>query len=363
MCYGRRFILQVADADLDRVTSEGFLKTLMTIRDALQEGRTIDRATILDMWMLCNAAPTMQEVASSSTAPPWSRIQTLDDWHNVDTVLLKMKIPIRLGQVYVSRSIPSAGLFRARMPRLVLPFAGYLARSGVPLVHPSAVFLPPHDGSDRPPRVTKVYSGGVPRYFKRVPGPHGTEGTNTMRELEILLYIQRESASNLFRVPIIHEAVRASEDGAQIYGFLLTYFPHSRTLDRVRLHERPLSVRLSWATQLRAMVLKLHTAGIVWGSARPGSVLVDETDNLWIVSFARTPAPRWVDRSKLGSFEGDLQGVAQMCSWLCGVSTQNTPQAQAHATADAGVQILATDNEIETWMKQLAACGDRLLGS
>ncbi|KAL1984921.1 hypothetical protein VTN96DRAFT_8580 [Rasamsonia emersonii] len=349
MCYGKRFILYVAGVDLRELSDIwlNFMKNLMNTRAAVEEGRNMSHATLLDMWLLSNAKATMQGMASTA---PWSRILTMEDWLNVDTVLLQMRIS--RGEMSLVPSTPSAGFFRARMPRLVLPFSDFLARSGVMLVHPSLIFLPPHDLSDRPPRLTKVFVCGLPRYFKPVPAKHGSEGM--MRELEILLHIQRASASNMFRVPIVHEAVRAGEDDGQIYGLLLTYFPRSRTLARVRLQERPMALRLHWATQLREMVLKLHTAGIIWGSPQPESVLVDETNNLWIIEFGRTHAPRWVDRSKEGTYEGDLQGVAQMCNWLSGVLNDNTPHTDA---ADAGAQILATDYEIMTWKNQLAASG------
>lgn len=79
-------------------------------------------------------------------------------------------------------------------------------------------------------------------------------------------------------------------------------------------------MRTGTATELEGLVEELHTAGLVWGDAKPSNILVDQDDRLWLVDLEGGYTLGWVDEANRDSQKGDSQGVKRIKEWLakCG---------------------------------------------
>ncbi len=95
-------------------------------------------------------------------------------------------------------------------------------------------------------------------------------------------------------------------------GLLLTYVDHDDEyglLEYILKDSTPFPIKEQWARQIRETVAELHAAGIIWGDAKAGNVMVDKDDNAWIVDLGGGYTPGWVDSGKVGTVAGDMQGV------------------------------------------------------
>lgn len=110
-------------------------------------------------------------------------------------------------------------------------------------------------------------------------------------------------------------------------GFLLTYVNHRRENDGLifeeSLRHTPIPIRHRWAAQIRETVERLHDAGLVWGDAHLGNVLIDKNNDAWLLigyggGYTRTPGWGWVgvDKELADTKEGDLQAVERIVECL-----------------------------------------------
>jgi tRNA A-37 threonylcarbamoyl transferase component Bud32 len=60
------------------------------------------------------------------------------------------------------------------------------------------------------------------------------------------------------------------------------------------------------------MVHQLHTAGIVWGDAKPDNVLIDYNNDAWLIDFGGGYTNGWVPKEFSGSVEGDLYALQKI---------------------------------------------------
>ncbi|KIH88701.1 hypothetical protein SPBR_07368 [Sporothrix brasiliensis 5110] len=100
-------------------------------------------------------------------------------------------------------------------------------------------------------------------------------------------------------------------------GLLLTYVSDGwEGLLTSRVWSGTPAMRRQWADQVRETVTSLHKAGVVWGDAKPDNVMVDGSDNAWLIDLGGGFTEGWVDKEKAGTKEGDLQGVAKIEEYL-----------------------------------------------
>jgi hypothetical protein len=105
----------------------------------------------------------------------------------------------------------------------------------------------------------------------------------------------------------------------RIVGILLIYVENRGTLyDIASFSECTEEQRYCWAAEIEGLVEELHTAGVVWGDAKPENVLVDLENRLWLIDFDGSYTPGWVDKDKKETLEGDSQGLNRMKEWLIG---------------------------------------------
>ncbi|KAJ4385429.1 hypothetical protein N0V93_009857 [Gnomoniopsis smithogilvyi] len=111
------------------------------------------------------------------------------------------------------------------------------------------------------------------------------------------------------------------EDGSErIVGLLYDDLGEAMPLDfeEVISQETPLALRQKWANQIQHTVEMLHKAGVVWGDAKAGNILVDGhgRGDAWVIDFGGGFTKGWVDREKSDTVEGDLQGLANILIFL-----------------------------------------------
>lgn len=110
------------------------------------------------------------------------------------------------------------------------------------------------------------------------------------------------------------------DDSERIVGLLYDDLGDTMPLDyeEVMSQETPLSMRKKWASQIQHTVEMLHKAGVIWGDAKAGNILVDGhgRGDAWVVDFGGGFTKGWVDREKSDTMEGDLKGLANIQSFL-----------------------------------------------
>jgi len=54
----------------------------------------------------------------------------------------------------------------------------------------------------------------------------------------------------------------------------------------------------------------------VWGDAKPENVLIDGSDDVWIIDFGGGYTQGFVEKEKAGTAEGDLQGLDNIMKYV-----------------------------------------------
>lgn len=142
------------------------------------------------------------------------------------------------------------------------------------------------------------------------------EGRLMEKELEKYLEMHKSKLAQETRV-IRLEGIVKGGDGS-VMGLLLTYVDHrGHGLLAYSLNDdTPLHAKERWARQVQETVGELHEAGIIWGDAKAGNVMIDRNDNAWIVDFGGGYTLGWVDEDKAGTVEGDIQGVERIVEYI-----------------------------------------------
>lgn len=113
--------------------------------------------------------------------------------------------------------------------------------------------------------------------------------------------------------------VVAVEDG-QIAGLMLTCIDRSREYGAVMecygLRYASMPVWERWAWQIDETVQQLHDAGVVWGDANAGNVLIDKNNDAWLIRCGKGSTKGWNGREKAGTKKGDMQGVQEIVDYL-----------------------------------------------
>ncbi|KAF4949254.1 hypothetical protein FGADI_9025 [Fusarium gaditjirri] len=136
-----------------------------------------------------------------------------------------------------------------------------------------------------------------------------------MNELDKYKSIHDAHLDQSLRVSRLVGLVRV--ETGPVFGLVLTYIDCGhRTLLCAAKPDVSRELRQSWAQQVHDTVQELHTAGIVWGDAKPDNVLVDQKNNAWLIDFGGGYTNGWVPKELSGTVEGDLQGLRKINEFL-----------------------------------------------
>jgi hypothetical protein len=140
-----------------------------------------------------------------------------------------------------------------------------------------------------------------------------TPDTAYIREIDILIRIEKVGLLDQIRVPRLEGLVTSEKDGF-IHGLLLNGIYDSGTLWERR--DDSISLRKRWYNDVTRMLSLLHSASIVWGDFKPENMLVDEEDNIWLIDFGGGVTDGWVDGENMETERGDMQGLARLKEFL-----------------------------------------------
>lgn len=105
-------------------------------------------------------------------------------------------------------------------------------------------------------------------------------------------------------------------DGNDFYGMLFTWIDKRTVLSEALAAKSSALLKERWAGQISRSIEHLHQRGIIWGDAKAQNVLVDRSDDVWIIDFGGSYTPGWVDKEKAETLEGDAQGLAKILDML-----------------------------------------------
>ncbi|KAB8220727.1 hypothetical protein BDV33DRAFT_190975 [Aspergillus novoparasiticus] len=282
-CYDMRFHITVSAKDIqdDEETTIEYISLLRKL-DTEEEDSESDEGDAMEnmcFWIASKCNSSMRVLSSREEK---TQVRTLHDWFYAKTLVLVLRA--RDGKLYVCSS---SSIYQQDFAPMVT------------LSHSSNITTLP-DATDeenllrRPKKVSRTRN----------------------REITSLIHLKSTNLSNTIRTPTLHELVKNPENHSSISGILLEYIPHHNKLADIDLDNTPVSIRVRWKDQLQSMTHSLHSAGIIWGDAKPDNVLVDVDDNLWIIDFGGGVTEGCVDGDKADSREGDLQALSKITEIL-----------------------------------------------
>ncbi|EEH17451.2 hypothetical protein PABG_00014 [Paracoccidioides brasiliensis Pb03] len=316
MCFDRRFDILALAKNMEECPAIkreffGLIKDLLSMNNddfQFKPGQP-DPMEEMCYWMAKACFAHFRTLAPRPTEP---RIITLEEYYT--TPAIHLTITVKDGKL---TAIQSSRKPDDLMPRTRLSPSAMTA--SVPLLEPSKVKLPWDSEHERPLRPSKVHvcNEGKEQFFKPA---YRELLKHTEREIKTLLRLHQLGLSDKMRVPKIHGFVSSgNKSNMEICGILITCIKFRRTLaSRNEIRKAAPYLRETWIHQLKEMVNEFHKAGIIWGDVKPGNVLIDMENNLWIIDFGGSYTPGWVDEKLMETVEGDLQGLSKIINFING---------------------------------------------
>jgi hypothetical protein len=169
------------------------------------------------------------------------------------------------------------------------------------------------DGIISPSPKKVLVKGATTCFFKSY-----AEGQERLAALELENYqrIKESTLSLDARITRVHGLVKDEQE--YLMGILLTYVDcHYVTLACAVEDDTLPSLKRKWLDQITDTLEQLHAAGLVWGDAKPDNVLVDASNDAWIVDFGGGYTMGYVDKELAGTVQGGMQGlgkISELCS-------------------------------------------------
>ena len=141
-----------------------------------------------------------------------------------------------------------------------------------------------------------------------------------IRELDILTQVAQSESLKHSNFTKLAGLVHYEDAQERVLGCLIEYIEKEDDLGAFVRHKQPadLKQKTEWKEQITEMVHALHWHGLVWGDAKPDNVVIDKTMVAWVADFGGGYSPDFVDRDKMETVEGDLQGLLRMRKVLLG---------------------------------------------
>lgn len=157
-----------------------------------------------------------------------------------------------------------------------------------------------------------LLNDGTIAFFKLM---HRGDKAFLENELDTYEKIDKARLDSTIRVSRLHGLVR--DDNGVVFGLLLTYIDCKHvTLSCAVEPGMPITLRKKWVAQLRDIVSQLHSAGIIWGDAKPDNVLIDRNQDAWVVDFGGGYTEGWVPKILAGTIEGDRIALEKMVEFI-----------------------------------------------
>ncbi|EEQ85515.1 uncharacterized protein BDCG_08784 [Blastomyces dermatitidis ER-3] len=316
MCYNRRFDIRALAKNMEQCPAIkheflDLIKDLLCMdNDDFQfiPGQP-DPMEEMCYWMAKACFAHFHILAPCPTEP---RIITLEEYYMTPAIHLTITVDDgKLTAIQSSHKPKPDDL----MPRTCLSSSYTAMAASIPLLDPSKVKLPWDSKNERPLRPSKVLVGNKKQFFKPA---YRELLQHTEREIKTLLHLHQSGLNDKIRVPKIHAFVSSgNKSNMEICDILITYIKFRCTLaSQDNIQKAAPNLQETWIHQLKEMVNEFHKAGIIWGDVKPGNVLIDMDNNLWIIDFGGSYTPGWVNEELMETVEGDLQGLSKIISFI-----------------------------------------------
>lgn len=317
MYNGKRFHVVLSLANLDDpesseslIVKREYLRLLQTyLSEDLDNphARPSHSARNLFIWIAEQLSHLLRDLAPKLS--PRLQYMTLDDYLSPPTFYL---VPtIANGNFTANYCNPNCGALIRMTKRVALPWC--LFSSPVRAINPARIEVSWHPSTHGLPMSRDVVMDGNKPFYLKLPS---ADENVLEREAAVLLRLQETGLTEKIRVPRLHAYVQLEDDSGGVSGLLLTQIERVERLARLMVASVPLSLRRKWFDDIEVMVKLFHAAGIVWGDATAENVLVDRTDEVWIVDFAGVYSCSWTPDEEMDSVEWDLRGLAKLREFL-----------------------------------------------
>lgn len=225
--------------------------------------------------------------------------------HYTASVVEQQLVPVPIS---FERARSERRLIGALLPRIDL--------SQFSIYCPTQILVEVEDGSQSlPASVDKVFlPDRQPCFFKKVAA---SDASATERELATYLKIQAAEFDADVHVPNLRGVVQDKVSN-RIVGILTDYIDcGAATLFCKAYATTDGALKRKWFNQISWTLQKLHEKDIIWGDAKAPNVLINSTDDAFLIDFGGGFTPGWVDQELSGTLEGDCQGLEKIEELLC----------------------------------------------
>ncbi|RJE21202.1 Protein kinase domain protein [Aspergillus sclerotialis] len=155
----------------------------------------------------------------------------------------------------------------------------------------------------------KVIADGETYFYK--PLDHDDKEC-AVREMETYKRLEHLGADERLHVPRLYGVVQDKQTG-RVLGLMLSWINcENKTLECALAQENPSAMLVKWDQQVSTTLACLHEAGIIWGDATAGNILIDTDDNAWIIDFGGGYTRGWVGKDRMETIEGDQEGLSKI---------------------------------------------------
>ncbi|PMB71378.1 hypothetical protein BM221_001465 [Beauveria bassiana] len=300
-----RYVIHATDASLAKSPElrEQFRFFLDVAENTQVEGHTVDD---FYEWALEPLIPLLCEDARL-TPTPRRRAPNLHDF--LYAPVLEYTLGCKSEELVLVPKMES--------PETQFMFGAFLPEScnAWPCYLPFDIQLERGTGESAVPRKVML-PDGTPAFFKLM-----RRGEEAVLERELALY-DRLRASQLpgsVRVARLLGLVCNGHNLRSVFGLLLTYID-LRTTSLTRAVESGAQVRLRrrWSEQVMRIVHNLHQRRLVWGGASPNNVIIDASNNAWLVGLGGGGSGDWVPQELVGTIDGDLVALKKIVDFTEG---------------------------------------------
>ncbi|KAI9708960.1 MAG: hypothetical protein M1820_003654 [Bogoriella megaspora] len=137
------------------------------------------------------------------------------------------------------------------------------------------------------------------------------------REFACLKAISDSKPPLPLRTPRLTGLIKSNKD--TVIGILEEYVkacPEAPTLEHFDMESVVRARREKWASQIQESIRILHGIGVIWGDGKAANIIVDISDNAWIIDFGGSWTDGWVDKELAGTIQGDEQALRKILNFL-----------------------------------------------
>lgn len=145
----------------------------------------------------------------------------------------------------------------------------------------------------------------------------GLRDYNLKREIDCLQKISQAFPGRV-PVPKLIGYVKHPRSSA-ILGFLREWVPSKDNLKDLKeagFPDFPKEIRQKIGRQIKETVEILHEIEVIWGDAKPSNVVIDLSNDAWLIDFGGGWSEGWVDENLQNTVEGDQQAVTRILEFL-----------------------------------------------